>query len=175
MLHQWQSYVKQLNTSYRTYEWWNTYEWVMSHIHRVMSRMWMNCVSHADESCLTNNTAMSHKWMSHVPQMNESFRALEWWHTYERVMSHIHGESCHTFIFEDMAQSSPSISPVVHAATSPALQVRVAVCYSVIYCIALCCMFYILHCSVLHVHIYVYTYIYIYVYIYVYTCIYMHQ
>ena len=35
----------------------------------VMSRIWMSCVSHMNESCLTYEWVMSHIWMSHGSRM----------------------------------------------------------------------------------------------------------
>jgi len=63
-----------------------------------MSHVWMNHVTHTNESCHTYEWVMSQMRMSHVTHMNESC------HTYEWVMSHIQmsrvthtNESRHTY------------------------------------------------------------------------------
>ena len=66
------------------------------HFACVMSHMWMRHVTNTNESCHTREEGIARMWMSHVTCMNESC------HTYEWVMSHLN-ESCHTLRDEGMS------------------------------------------------------------------------
>jgi len=80
----WVSHVAHLNESGQTYE------WVMSHIWRVMSHIWMSHVTHMNDTHMNESCHISCAWIA-VLSLNES------WHIYACVMSHhlcIIGKSC---------------------------------------------------------------------------------
>jgi hypothetical protein len=74
----------------------HTYERVMSHTCIWMNKSWMSHVMHMNESChvnafeyMSHEWVMSHIWTSHATYMHaDKWVAIEFCHTYERVMSH---------------------------------------------------------------------------------------
>jgi len=93
----WMRHVTRKNELCHIYEWvLYAYEWVTSHV----AHTWTSHVIYMNDSCHKHEWVTSHKCMSQVTRMNESWRTGE---PCERVTSHIcisHGmhmnEPCHT-------------------------------------------------------------------------------
>jgi len=74
MLHVWMSRVTHMNESYSSYE---------GHMNESFMCVWQDCLEYQQRKRLIadlskQKTQVTHIWMSHVTDMNESYSLYEW-------------------------------------------------------------------------------------------------
>jgi len=122
------------------------YEWVVSHIWRVLSHIWISHVPHM--------RVMSQIWMSHKPQINVSYMNASYltyeWVIYKWVVSHLWT----SHFAQDFKMWAERLLAILRS-------------------LPMACFWWcVLHIFIyIYIYIYISTYICIYIHIYVYVCI----